>query len=788
VHLQGERRSSTLSSTVTTNNTDCESTAFDYLLGAAGPPPDWNTTQESFPSRFWSSSKANTYYPMGGVYHSTPVVASPPSALLRDDSYQAFVKSYTQNYTTNVNGQAEPRHTVLYTQTIDGLLHAFGVEYDPTKVDTYKFVGSTHDSTGYLNEMWAFIPPAVMPSLLSSGSFAASSTILTDGAPVVKDTVYQRTNVGTGSDWHTTLVTGIGSPFGGGVVPGYYAMDVTDPNFANRGSSGTVFNSSHKSTGNTGTPAYMTTAGLPQGPHFLWQLTFHSNVTDEPASSSGSLASGTNDSSNLFAAYSGTPAITTLYFTDPDANSSTPMEVGVAILPGGAAAATGSSTGSCKRLGCNGATTGAKCADASPGGTGGEGTTSSFGLSTYVRQWGTSCTAAVAGRTISIVRLDNGEVIRTFGQLNDFPNITNTTSTARLPIASANGGSTVATSGSTAALFTQYGRFTSADFDSPISGTPVPYPADVGTDAKKVFFGDQDGTVWVLDVSDTNPNNWFVQPFLDSFNEDARGAYTGAPSEAAWALKRAPLAGAPIVTAGRDGHLNLNFATGDNSVIGQTSTPNYAYSVGYEPQSGTGFSATSPLAASVNWYMLLPNSTGEMVTGQQTVFDGVYYFATYAPPSSASACGGGSAYLWGMDFQRPASSSDPTVLSSTTGTPYGGIAEIRDPSASSTASLVQDFAVKDSAGNAVNAIIPGVAITATAACAQTSPITDPVTGGQAMSLSNVQPSTYQLTATIGAKSSSVSGGGSANVAVSQQTLANGVRTTTLVDSWASIVE
>src|SRR5205807_1134003 len=72
------------------------------------------------------------------------------------------------------------------------------------------------------------IPPAVMPSLIDQ--FPSSHQIILDGPPIVKDTVYQRTSSGTAADWHTTLVAGFGQ---GG--PGYYALDVTDPEITTRG-------------------------------------------------------------------------------------------------------------------------------------------------------------------------------------------------------------------------------------------------------------------------------------------------------------------------------------------------------------------------------------------------------------------------------------------------------------------------------------------------------------------------------------------------------------------------
>ena len=94
--------------------------------------------------------------------------------------------------------------------------------------------------------MWTFVPPAVMPNLMSG--VGGGETILLDGPPVVKDVIYQRTTVGPGTDWHTALVAGFGAAMGG-----YYALDVTDPDFSNRGTSPNQYGPAHGAT-NTNTP------------------------------------------------------------------------------------------------------------------------------------------------------------------------------------------------------------------------------------------------------------------------------------------------------------------------------------------------------------------------------------------------------------------------------------------------------------------------------------------------------------------------------------------------------
>jgi len=543
----------------------------------------------------------------------------------------------------------------------------------------------------------------------------------------VKDTIYQRTSVGTGTDWHTSLVAGFGAAMGG-----YYALDVTDPDFNNRGSSPNNFGPSHTSTNSNTPPAapagYVnSTTNKPLGPHFLWQLT----------------------DTNLFAPTSGTPAITTISVNDPD-NSGKLTEIGVAILPGGSTTA-GSTTLGCPRVSYH-----PKITDASPP------STSGYQLSAKVRQWTASgCPSATnpaRGRSLTVVRIDTGEVLRTFTVMNDLP------ASTVFPLYSVNSSGSLQQNN---AGYKYQGRVTQAEFDSPISGTPVPYPSDVGAVAQRIFVGDEDGTIWRLDVSNPDSNQWFVEPFFDAYNTTVQSS-ANITNDDSWAVQRAPIVLSPTVSVGRDGNVVLNFGTGDTALIGTGSNLNYVYSVTELPNT-----STKRLLANVNWFLQLPNA-GEMVTGPAAVFDGGYYFASYAPASNAAtSCTPGVAYLWGMDFTLPAGSNGLSPATVPNPPSYGGVAKMVNSSSQSVQSLAQ-----------TSAIIPGITITASSICSTTTAGTDPVTGGPLLSMSSVSPSSYQVSALEGTPGKSQG----LNTAVAQVNVATAVHTATLVDSWASIVE
>src|SRR5690606_21535473 len=107
---------------------------------------------------------------LGPILRSTPELVGGPSALILDESYDAFKL-----------GQAE-RPLVLYTSSNDGFLHAFEVAGGDEPVD---------ELTN--NELWAFIPPAVLTGLQTQ--YPGSHQVLLDGVPVIKDVVADPDNV-----------------------------------------------------------------------------------------------------------------------------------------------------------------------------------------------------------------------------------------------------------------------------------------------------------------------------------------------------------------------------------------------------------------------------------------------------------------------------------------------------------------------------------------------------------------------------------------------------------------
>jgi type IV pilus assembly protein PilY1 len=362
----------------------------------------------------------------------------------------------------------------------------------------------------------------------------------------------------------------------------------------------------------------------------------------------------------------------------------------------------------------------------------------------------------VNGRSLSIVRIDTGEILRVFARLGDVP-----------------AGDTLRMASPT--------RIIDTPLDSPMTGTPIVYPADVGGIATKVFAGDADGTIWRFDLSSTDPSKWRGQIFLDLYNNTADKAPT-----TNWADGQ-PFDVVPVLSTTSTGEVVLNVASGAIETF-DSNGKYYIYSITEKVQ-GTASTAndsddptpTGPkLRAFVNWW-LGPSSTpvalraGERVSGPMTVFDKVLYFATYfAGDPKALSCTNGSARLWGFDYVTPLDTTNCPADSTTCG--QGGAR--RFPPTAPT-----DFVDPTAAayGVAQAAVIPGVSIRASPACASLGSSTSSYVGGAHVSTSNFSSGTYSLFATVGA-----SGGNRAGPPLDIQLPTPA--SPTLIDSWAAVLE
>ena len=600
---------------------------------------------------------------LGDIFHATPRVVNAPRDLTRDDSYQAFQTLYAS------------RPLMLYTSSNDGFLHAFKVASN-AKNDTELVDSKTN------NELWAFIPPEVLP--LIPREYPYTHQMLLDGVSVVKDVVARKTGTNSyvfersASDalsgasanvtWRTILVQSFGGNF-----PGYFALDVTNPD------------------------PKMTINEEAGGPKFLWQIT--------------------NDAAGmpLFGKGGGTPIITTLLVDEDGVNGA--KEVPVAILPGGVGGA-----------GTKGTVAPDGCPRASSAGDLAKFTTNP--PRNRVRCY----TDYLGSRSLTIVRLDTGKIIRTFRR-----------AVSEVPTA-------------------VQGTVIVAPLDSPMTGEPVAYPSDVGSVAERVFVGDQDGTLWKVNVASKSPANWTMSLFWDAY------------PAAAWDAGQ-PIATAPVLSVDTRGNVTIAASTGDQGSLGAApGQRNYVWSLRdlQDPAK----------AADLLWSQRFDD--GERVTGPMSLFNSYLYFSTVKPPAANTACTTtNGARIWGMHYMIPRDGEDtPTSTKDRT---VGGLAApfIKENFGSTDQFVTDTTLLGTSAAN--QAAIFGVTVAQVPTCSDTDVLPDGTVVAR-----NVNPGKFQLliqtgSATIGTggkaeAAGATTGGGAAAIPLPK------LATPARIEAWAALVE
>jgi type IV pilus assembly protein PilY1 len=436
------------------------------------------------------------------------------------------------------------------------------------------------------------------------------------------------------------------------------------------------------------------------GPKFLWQLT-----KDETGA-------------QLFGSGGATPLITTVFIGG--------SEVAVAVLPGGKGAA--SSAGPCAR-----ATT----------------SYTAFVSGFQPRKFVPCYTAesSIRARSLTVVRLDNGQILRTFRQKAN-----------ELPALAAKNVVTV------------------APLDSPLTGQAVAFPADVGAVADRVFIGDQDGALWRLNFASAtgSPADWKLELFFDGFPGDGTFGHTWQHGQ--------PIATPPIISVDSVGQLTIAFSTGDQKTIGTaTNLSNYVWSL---VENAT---ARTKLVPEVKWHLAFKASPylGDRVIGAMALFSGDLYFTTMgpAPNSNDGACTVGVGKLWGMRY----------LDKNTGGEGLGGVMATSLKTLAGSDPYVP--ALKLLGTSSSTAFFSGVSVGQQPSCENgpATPTDDQYFSyGVHNSLGKPEGGKFQLFVSTGAVASTsteqgveaIDQGGANAVAVDLKS----PRVTTRVDSWAAIVE
>jgi len=427
----------------------------------------------------------------------------------------------------------------------------------------------------------------------------------------------------------------------------------------------------------------------PSSPQFLWQIS--TNTAGDP----------------LFAGKTVKPAITTVAIDDGNQDV---REVAVAILPGGA---TTLASGTCSRI-----------------------TTSStvWSLDKFqpklgnnsVRCWQDGTGKVGPARSLTIVRLDNGQVVMNFrGAANDGPT---------LPV----------------------NKFKSGVFDSPVTGVPVPYPSQTGQVSDRIYIGDADGSVYRIDMRDPKPANWTVDLIWDAYSMSGDTVAVRQPIET------------PIIpTVDAIGNPVVLFSTGDQETFTKsTNVRTRVWSINETRSNGT-------LVTKSNW--VIPLENGVRVTGPISLFNGAAYFATFTPTGTQlNSCADGYGSIWGVDYLKKTTCGNGAP---TPPTDWPCARYVQDPiNNPGVLSFFED--------QAPGAAVFGVSVAQTPNCYEEVTYPDPYLGS-VTSVGNSTAGEFQLFYQTG-KPSGSSNDGSATTSYSKPLPPP--RTSVRVDSWGLVLE
>jgi len=178
--VSGARQTFTTSNSAITTTllAAADTTEKDKIINYIRGTPDINdedTDGDTTEERPWK---------LGDIFHSTPVLVSPPFQVSADSSYNAFKTAQAS------------RTTVLLAGANDGMLHAF------------------RESDGV--ELWGFIPADFLDQVIDLTAASGEHEYYVDSSPIVAD-------VKIGGSWMTIAL--FGERRGG---TNYYALDITD--------------------------------------------------------------------------------------------------------------------------------------------------------------------------------------------------------------------------------------------------------------------------------------------------------------------------------------------------------------------------------------------------------------------------------------------------------------------------------------------------------------------------------------------------------------------------------
>lgn len=181
-------------------------------------------------SNVTSDTDDMTYYVLGEVFHSNPLIIGSPvnTKYFVEDAEETYDGGGAQQGTgyREFFNKHENRRKVVVAGANDGMLHAF--DAGRSTVDHGADPPAVDFNTGTGKEIFSFIPRTVLPTVKLQAENPETHRWSVDGSPAAGDVFIDPKHSGTPTvadrEWRTVLVSGLRE---GGSA--YFALDVTHP-------------------------------------------------------------------------------------------------------------------------------------------------------------------------------------------------------------------------------------------------------------------------------------------------------------------------------------------------------------------------------------------------------------------------------------------------------------------------------------------------------------------------------------------------------------------------------
>ncbi|MFU8803656.1 MAG: hypothetical protein ACNA8W_07610, partial [Bradymonadaceae bacterium] len=199
----------------------------------------------------------------------------------------------------------------------------------------------------------------------------------------------------------------------------------------------------------------------------------------------------------------------------------------------------------------------------------------------------------------------------------------------------------------------------SKNFDAAITGSPALYNDFPGSIVTRGFVGDAEGRLFRIDMTNPDPQQWFVHLFFDPQDPkhcDSGDPFLGSTLCESGGFEFGAANYRPAVAMTKDRNVVVVYGLGETN---ETSTSGKVQGMLAieEKYSGVAAGATnipSNITPNPVWRQFF--NEREALTGEPIIFDNNVYFTTYNIPEDV--CEVGNARIWGLSFRKEDASSE----------------------------------------------------------------------------------------------------------------------------------